>query len=54
LLGTGTAIGDPTEARAIGETFMKYRSPEDPLYVYALFYKRSSTWHFADNRLAEP
>ena len=33
LIGTGTAVGDPTEARAIGECFRKYRSVDDPLYV---------------------
>lgn len=33
--GTGTAIGDPREAQAIGSAFQKYRSVEDPLYVYA-------------------
>ncbi|KAL8665801.1 MAG: hypothetical protein Q9202_001923 [Teloschistes flavicans] len=32
--GTGTAIGDPTEARAIGECFKMYRSPAEPLYVF--------------------
>lgn len=31
--GTGTAVGDPTEARAIGEAFFKYRSKDDPIYV---------------------
>ncbi|KAL8770831.1 MAG: hypothetical protein Q9194_005051, partial [Teloschistes cf. exilis] len=34
--GTGTAIGDPTEARAIGECFKMYRSPTEPLYVGAV------------------
>ncbi|KAI4194227.1 MAG: hypothetical protein LQ350_007892 [Teloschistes chrysophthalmus] len=34
--GTGTAIGDPTEARAIGECFKMYRSPAEPLYVGAV------------------
>ncbi|KAL9581646.1 MAG: hypothetical protein Q9212_003778, partial [Teloschistes hypoglaucus] len=34
--GTGTAIGDPTEARAIGECFRMYRSPAEPLYVGAV------------------
>lgn len=34
LTGTGTAIGDPTEANAIGEVFRKHRSTDDPLYVY--------------------
>lgn len=32
--GTGTAIGDPTEADAIGEVFRKVRSANDPLYMY--------------------
>jgi acyl transferase domain-containing protein len=31
--GTGTAVGDPIEARAIGETFLNYRSKHDPIYV---------------------
>lgn len=31
--GTGTAVGDPIEARAIGEAFYQYRSKEDPIYV---------------------
>ncbi|ETS80428.1 hypothetical protein PFICI_07957 [Pestalotiopsis fici W106-1] len=31
--GTGTKVGDPIEARAIGEAFFKYRSKEDPIYV---------------------
>ncbi|PYI05349.1 polyketide synthase [Aspergillus sclerotiicarbonarius CBS 121057] len=31
--GTGTPIGDPIEARAIGTAFRPYRSGEDPLYV---------------------
>ncbi|MCJ1437217.1 hypothetical protein MMC27_006603 [Xylographa pallens] len=34
--GTGTAIGDPVEARAIGESFRKYRSTDNPLYVGAV------------------
>lgn len=33
--GTGTAVGDPIEAGAIGGAFAKYRSPEEPLYVGA-------------------
>lgn len=32
--GTGTAIGDPVEATAIGSAFRKYRSSEEPLYMY--------------------
>ncbi|KAL2793731.1 polyketide synthase [Aspergillus keveii] len=31
--GTGTAVGDPIETRAIGTTFRKYRSKDEPLYV---------------------
>ncbi|PVI01618.1 hypothetical protein DM02DRAFT_590921 [Periconia macrospinosa] len=31
--GTGTAIGDPTETKAIGRVFRSYRSPEEPLYI---------------------
>lgn len=31
--GTGTRIGDPREAKAIGSTFREYRSDQDPLYV---------------------
>ncbi|GFF32728.1 nonribosomal peptide synthetase 14 [Aspergillus udagawae] len=31
--GTGTPIGDPIEARAIGMAFRRYMSPEKPLYV---------------------
>lgn len=31
--GTGTAIGDPIEARAIGEAFFNSRSEEDPIYM---------------------
>lgn len=31
--GTGTAIGDPIEANAIGEAFRHTRAPDDPLYV---------------------
>ncbi|KKY29358.1 putative polyketide [Diaporthe ampelina] len=34
--GTGTPMGDPIEARAIGEAFFNYRSPEDPIYVGAV------------------
>lgn len=32
--GTGTPMGDPREAQAIGMAFQKYRSINDPLYVY--------------------
>jgi len=31
--GTGTPVGDPIEARAIGEAFFKHRSSEDPIYM---------------------
>lgn len=31
--GTGTAIGDPIEARALGRAFREHRSTRDPLYV---------------------
>ncbi|KAI1496239.1 lovastatin nonaketide synthase [Biscogniauxia marginata] len=31
--GTGTPIGDPTEANAIGRVFKSYRSREDPLHI---------------------
>ncbi|ETS74933.1 hypothetical protein PFICI_13417 [Pestalotiopsis fici W106-1] len=34
--GTGTAVGDPLEAEAIGSVFRKYRSVEEPLYVGAV------------------
>ena len=33
VLGTGTSIGDPIEARAVGECFRNHRSPKEPLYV---------------------
>ena len=32
--GTGTSIGDPREAQAIGSAFKRYRSVDDPIYVY--------------------
>lgn len=32
--GTGTPIGDPREARAIGAAFREHRTEHDPLYVY--------------------
>ncbi|KAI0015454.1 reducing type I polyketide synthase [Xylariomycetidae sp. FL0641] len=34
--GTGTAIGDPVEASAIGKAFFNYRSASDPVYVGAV------------------
>ncbi|KAK7927539.1 polyketide synthase [Apiospora marii] len=34
--GTGTAIGDPREAQAIGAAFRDFRSQEDPLFVGAV------------------
>jgi acyl transferase domain-containing protein/NADPH:quinone reductase-like Zn-dependent oxidoreductase/SAM-dependent methyltransferase len=34
--GTGTAVGDPIEAGAIGAVFGQHRSPEEPLYVGAV------------------
>lgn len=34
--GTGTTIGDPIEASAIGATFQRYRTPENPLFVGAV------------------
>ncbi|KAF2176543.1 reducing type I polyketide synthase [Zopfia rhizophila CBS 207.26] len=34
--GTGTAVGDPIEARAIGESFWKYRKDDEPMYIGAL------------------
>ncbi|PYI31454.1 hypothetical protein BP00DRAFT_474969 [Aspergillus indologenus CBS 114.80] len=34
--GTGTAIGDPTESNAIGRSFLKYRSADDPLFIGAV------------------
>ncbi|KAJ4288369.1 hypothetical protein N0V90_011603 [Kalmusia sp. IMI 367209] len=31
--GTGTAVGDPTETKAIGRFFRTSRSPDEPLYI---------------------
>lgn len=47
--GTGTAIGDPIEARAIGEAFFKVRSKDDPIYVYVATTQILAPW----NRLME-
>jgi acyl transferase domain-containing protein len=34
--GTGTPVGDPIEATALGNAFRKVRTTDDPLYVGAL------------------
>ncbi|KAK5996306.1 Highly reducing polyketide synthase azaB [Cladobotryum mycophilum] len=34
--GTGTPVGDPVEANAIGSAFSKYRSFDNPLYIGAV------------------
>lgn len=34
--GTGTPVGDPIEANAIGAAFQKHRSQGDPLYIGAV------------------
>ncbi|KAL7628402.1 hypothetical protein AAE478_002604 [Parahypoxylon ruwenzoriense] len=34
--GTGTPVGDPIEANAIGMVFKQYRSPDDPLHTGAV------------------
>src|SRR3569833_278700 len=34
--GTGTPVGDPVEANAIGTAFRKYRSEAEPLYIGAV------------------
>lgn len=34
--GTGTPLGDPAEARAMGSVFRQSRSASDPLYVYVV------------------
>ena len=31
--GTGTLVGDPIEANAIGSIFRQHRTPQDPLFV---------------------
>lgn len=41
ILGTGTPVGDPIETKAIGRVFRKYRSADEPLYMYVL------KWGFA-------
>jgi hypothetical protein len=33
-IGTGTPVGDPIEMKAIGRVFRRFRSPNEPLYVY--------------------
>ena len=38
MVGTGTAIGDPTEADAISMVFRKHHSPEDPMYMYGHYH----------------
>ena len=32
--GTGTPVGDPIEAGAIGAAFKRYRNRDEPLYMY--------------------
>ncbi|KAJ5291696.1 polyketide synthase [Penicillium angulare] len=34
--GTGTAVGDPNESKALGSAFRKFRSSRDPLWVGAV------------------
>lgn len=34
--GTGTPVGDPIEASAIGAAFQQYRSQSDPMYIGAV------------------
>ncbi|TVY30663.1 Lovastatin diketide synthase [Lachnellula hyalina] len=34
--GTGTKVGDPAEANAIGQAFRRYRTADDPLYIGAV------------------
>ena len=36
---SGTAVGDPIEARAIGNTFRAYRSSDDPVYLWVSSHK---------------
>lgn len=37
--GTGTVIGDPLEARAIGQVFSMGRARSEPIYVYVYIYQ---------------
>jgi acyl transferase domain-containing protein len=32
-LGTGTKVGDPTEANAVGRVFRAHRTTSEPLYM---------------------
>jgi acyl transferase domain-containing protein len=34
--GTGTLVGDPAEAEAVGTAFRKVRTNEDPLFIGAI------------------
>ena len=36
--GTGTAVGDPTEANALGKAFRKKRSQQDPMYMWVVYF----------------
>jgi hypothetical protein len=38
IIGTGTAVGDPLEASAIGNVFCPHRSESDPIYMYVSSY----------------
>lgn len=38
LTEQGTAVGDPIEARAIGNIFRSSRSSDDPVYLYVLLF----------------
>lgn len=42
-IGTGTAIGDPIEAAAMGSVFHSFRSSADPLYVLVFPFQTSQT-----------
>lgn len=37
--GTGTPIGDPIEAMAVGKAFEDFRSMSDPLYMYVFSHR---------------